>query len=1255
MGTASAMDTVCGQSYGAKMYGMLGIQMQRAMLVLTLYSVPLSIIWANTEHLLIFFGQDKSIAHLSGSYARFMIPSILAYGLLQCLNRFLQAQNNVLPVVFCSGFVTCLHVILCWVLVLKSGLGFKGAAVANAISYWLNVILLSCYVKFSPSCSLTWTGLSKEALRDIIPFMKLAIPSALMVCLEMWSFELLVLSSGLLPNPVLETSVLSICLNTSGTIWMIPFGLSGAASTRVSNELGAGNPKVAKLAVRVVMSIAIVESILVGSVLILIRKILGFAYSSDPKVVSYVASMLPILAFGHCLDSVQSVLSGYIPLTKNYGTGVARGCGWQKIGAFVNLGSYYLVGVPFGLLLGFHFHFGGRGLWLGIISALVVQGVCLFIITYFTNWAEEVKKATSRAESSSDVKDIAANNGSTINSSRCYNSRAQSHDLIIKMTTSSLPDDGLTRHTWRQNRSLLQCRRVSSHAQMASDDDDQSVTIETFDALSEEGKVREAVEAVEILEDKGYVVDLPRLLGLAKLCGQAEALEEARVVHQCITASDVRSRNKIIEMYSDCGSVEDALNVFEEMPERNSETWCLMMSCLAKNRDGELAIDMFTRFKEEGNKPDKEIFKAVFSVCASLGDIHEGLLHFEAMYRDYGIVPSMEDYVSVTEMLAATGHLDEAMEFVGRMNVEPSVEVWETLMNLCWVHGDLELGDRLAELVKKLDAERMNKESNAGLVAAKASDSAKEKLKEMIEMRRYPRWKRGQGNESSSNSSSFEEDDGLVDAPDAFFYDCFSSHYDSHRLNSSPGRNPSCFVMDTDPSPSSTTTSESSGAPSTVDKIDELSFETVETDVHVIDSGNDPIDPLPEKEKDFEATESCVDTEKNMDVTDSGRHRVDPFHTESNSMSGEKNSGNFTETTVNDAGPAPQLRGEATSTDWSLLGSLTVLVIRSIEFQVSLMFSFIKFPPWLVHSCLNFVSDPYRTMRRGRRYLISKTVELCDLGLKDDKPVLEVLRRLALGLFWAVYVGIMLFALLVSAFMISGFVMSLLAHEPVVIKESLNFDYTKNSPDAYVPISSCAGIGCDSSIRGLTVNSPGHRTEISVSMTLPESEYNKKLGMFQVRVDFLSESGQILATSRRPCMVRFRSEPIRLVQTFLKIGPLVTGYVSEIQTLNLKLKGFAEKDITPTAACLKIMIEQRAEFRPGAGIPEIYDAYLLLESELPFFRRIIWNWRRTLFVWISMSLFITELLVVLVFFRSLIIPRTGQRTQQRDGTSSVNN
>lgn len=178
---ASALDTLCGQSYGAKQYHMMGIIMQRAMLVLLLVSIPLAFIWANTKSLLILAHQDPQISQEAGLYARFMIPSIFAYGLLQCLNRFLQSQNIVFPLMFCSGITTILHFPVCWILVFKSGLGSRGAALANSISYWINVILLAAYVKFSASCRKSWTGFSKEALQNIITFMRLAIPSAVMV------------------------------------------------------------------------------------------------------------------------------------------------------------------------------------------------------------------------------------------------------------------------------------------------------------------------------------------------------------------------------------------------------------------------------------------------------------------------------------------------------------------------------------------------------------------------------------------------------------------------------------------------------------------------------------------------------------------------------------------------------------------------------------------------------------------------------------------------------------------------------------------------------------------------------------------------------------------------------------------------------------------------------------------------------------------------------------------------------------------
>ncbi|PPR81989.1 hypothetical protein GOBAR_AA38720 [Gossypium barbadense] len=328
-----------------------------------------------------FFGQDHEISVAAGEYACFMVPSLFAYGLLQCLVKFLQTQNIVFPMMICSGITTFLHILICWVMVFKSGLGFRGAALANSISNWFNVFLLVLYVKLSPSCAKTWAGFSKEAFHNIFTFLRLAIPSAIMVC-----------------------------LNTAATVWMIPFGLSGAVSTRVSNELGAGNPEAARLAVNVVIAMAIFEALLVGSILMLIRNILGYAYSNEVEVVKYVAALLPLVAISNLLDSLQCILSvseigiPKLMMINSVGgdidlydiSGNARGCGWQKIGAYINLGSYYIVGIPCAVLLAFVLNVGGKGLWLGIICALAVQVTSLSIVTIRTNWEQEARKATER-------------------------------------------------------------------------------------------------------------------------------------------------------------------------------------------------------------------------------------------------------------------------------------------------------------------------------------------------------------------------------------------------------------------------------------------------------------------------------------------------------------------------------------------------------------------------------------------------------------------------------------------------------------------------------------------------------------------------------------------------------------------------------------------------------------------------------------------------------------------------------------------
>ncbi|KAF4385756.1 hypothetical protein F8388_010312 [Cannabis sativa] len=363
---------------------------------------------------------------------------------------------------------------------------------------------------------------------------------------------------------------------------------------------------------------------------------------------------------------------------------------------------------------------------------------------------------------------------------------------------------------------------------------------------------------------------------------------------------------------------------------------------------------------------------------------------------------------------------------------------------------------------------------------------------------------------------------------------------------------------------------------------------------------------------------------------------------------------------------ADEVNGSSSS---NLLIFAASLVIKAIGFQFDLFVKFVTFPIWVSYTSYMILVDPFFTMRRGRDYFIGKMVKLWDLVLgfvnpyvsdwvKDNKSIEKVAWSCFWGSLWAIYVCFMLCSFLFLSSLFSGLIMRYFVEVPLHMKQVLNFDFTKHRPVAFVPIISCVnagcGIDCEQQIEarntvGFRVIPVGHKLQATVSMTLPESDYNRNLGIFQARLEFLSVKGEILSSSSHPCMLQFKSEPIRILWTFLKAVPLVAGYLSESQTLNVKFKGFREGDV-PTG-CIKVTIEQRAEYRPGAGIPEMYDASLILESELPLLKRVLWHWKISIFIWITMTLFFIELLCALVCCNRIIIPRPRQR--QRN--SSISN
>jgi pentatricopeptide repeat protein len=173
--------------------------------------------------------------------------------------------------------------------------------------------------------------------------------------------------------------------------------------------------------------------------------------------------------------------------------------------------------------------------------------------------------------------------------------------------------------------------------------------------------------------------------------------------------------------------MEDAKKLFSTMALHDLTSWSTIISGFVHNGLGEEATDFFDQFKQTGDKPDPRMFTHVFLSCGILGSVDEGMLHFESMQMDFGITPAMDHYASIVNMLGQSGYLDEAREFVERMPMEPSIDVWESLMNMCRLNGSRELGDRCTQIIERLDPSRLNEQSKMGLFPVNASDLAKEK------------------------------------------------------------------------------------------------------------------------------------------------------------------------------------------------------------------------------------------------------------------------------------------------------------------------------------------------------------------------------------------------------------------------------------------------------------------------------------------------------------------------------------------------
>ncbi|XP_027086297.2 protein DETOXIFICATION 40-like [Coffea arabica] len=394
LGMGSAVETLCGQAYGAHKYDMLGVYMQRSTVLLMATGVPLMMVYIFCKPLLLLLGESEEVSSAAALFVYGLIPQIFAYAANFPIQKFLQAQSIIFPSAYIAAGALVLHVFLTWIVVYVLDWGLLGASLTLSFSWWVIVVAQFVYILGSKKCKKTWNGFSWMAFSGLWNFLKLSASSAVMLCLETWYFEILVLIAGLLPNPAIALDSLSICQTIQGWVFMVAVGFNAAASVRISNELGAGHPKSAALAVVVVTGSSLIIAVICAIAVLLLRHVMSYAFTEGEVVANAVSDLTPLLAVSILLNGIQPVLSG-----------VAVGCGWQKFVAYVNVGCYYVVGVPLGALLGFKFNLCAKGIWLGMVGGVTMQTLILVWVTFRTNWNDEVEKARTRLDTWDDEKE----------------------------------------------------------------------------------------------------------------------------------------------------------------------------------------------------------------------------------------------------------------------------------------------------------------------------------------------------------------------------------------------------------------------------------------------------------------------------------------------------------------------------------------------------------------------------------------------------------------------------------------------------------------------------------------------------------------------------------------------------------------------------------------------------------------------------------------------------------------------------------
>lgn len=369
VGLGTVVSTLASQYNGAKEYRQVGLTLQRSLLIMTLLVIPLIPLWYFAESFWRKMGVDAQVCLIIGEFLRIRLLNLPADIVRESYEAFLMSLGVMhFPML---GSIT-LDLSLLLINLLGLYLGYRDYRNLIYIYVFCNYLSLLVQILASWSHSAvqrTLQPFDKAAFQEWGDFLRLGVPSILMLCSEWWAYELLVVMATFLGTQHIDAQ--AILFQLIYLAFMIPMGVGTSLATLTGNSLGNNSIVEAKKICWHALRMSSCVELFVGVAMFSFGKYFIAFFTSDPDIVAIAVEALPLVSVYVMFDGMQAIACG-----------VLRGAGKQYIGAYLNGFAFYVVGLPLAWVFCFNYDMGVKGLVMGISVASSIQfTVMLYLIT----------------------------------------------------------------------------------------------------------------------------------------------------------------------------------------------------------------------------------------------------------------------------------------------------------------------------------------------------------------------------------------------------------------------------------------------------------------------------------------------------------------------------------------------------------------------------------------------------------------------------------------------------------------------------------------------------------------------------------------------------------------------------------------------------------------------------------------------------------------------------------------------------------